>query len=91
MCSSKKGVGALQLQRELWGEDPETKKIKGSYRTAWFMFHRVRWAMTQSPMVEALRMMSGTVEVDETCVGGRKKGSAEYRDRIRRKRRFSRL
>lgn len=71
MCSSKKGVSALQLQRELWGEDPETKKIKGSYRTAWFMCHRVRWAMTQSPMVEAL---SGTVEVDETYVGGREKG-----------------
>src|SRR5579872_7093913 len=27
MCSSKKGVSALQLQRELWGEDPETKNI----------------------------------------------------------------
>src|ERR1700691_806255 len=23
MCSSKKGISALQLQRELWGEDPE--------------------------------------------------------------------
>ncbi len=33
MCSSKKGVSALQLQRELWGEDEETKKPKGSYRT----------------------------------------------------------
>ena len=50
MCSSKKGVSALQLQRELWGEDEVTKKLKGSYRTAWFMCHRVRWAMTQSPM-----------------------------------------
>ena len=30
--------------------------------------------MTQSPMVEALKKMSGTVEVDETYVGGREKG-----------------
>src|SRR5260370_774025 len=59
MCSSKKGVSALQLQRNL---------ELGSYRTAWFMAHRIRWAMTQSPMVEKL---SGIVEADETFVGGR--------------------
>ena len=77
MCSSKKGIAALQLQRELWGED-ETKKdrqgrpkIKGSYRTAWFMAHRIRWAMTQAPMTE---LLSGVVEVDETYVGGKEKG-----------------
>jgi transposase-like protein len=43
MCSSKKGVSALQLQRNL---------ELGSYHTAWFMCHRIRWAMTQSPMLE---------------------------------------
>jgi transposase-like protein len=64
MCSSKKRVSALQLQREL---------ELGSYRSAWFMCHRIRWAMTQSPMAEALKM-KGTVEVDETYVGGRQKG-----------------
>lgn len=61
MCSSKKGVSALQLQRNL---------ELGSYRTAWFMCHRIRWAMTQSPMVEKL---TGIVEVDETFVGGKQK------------------
>jgi transposase-like protein len=61
MCSSKKGISALQLQRNL---------ELGSYRTAWFMAHRVRWAMTQSPMTE---MLKGVVEVDETYVGGREK------------------
>jgi len=61
MCSSKKGVSALQLQREL---------ELGSYRTAWFMCHRIRWAMTQTPMAEALKM-KGIVEADETYVGGR--------------------
>ena len=55
MCSSKKGISALQLQREL---------ELGSYRSAWFMCHRIRWAMTQSPMSEALRKMSGVVEID---------------------------
>lgn len=74
MCASKKGISALQLQRELWGENPETKKPLGSYRTAWFMAHRIRWAMTQSPMVEALRKLSGVVEVDETYVGGKEPG-----------------
>jgi len=64
MCSSKKGISALQLQREL---------ELGSYRSAWFLCHRIRWAMTQSPMAEALKM-KGTVEVDETYVGGREKG-----------------
>jgi hypothetical protein len=64
MCSSKKGISALQLQRELQ---------LGSYRSAWFMCHRIRWAMTQSPMADALKM-KGTVEVDETYVGGREKG-----------------
>lgn len=72
MCSSKKGISALQLQRELWGENPETGRVMGSYRTAWFMCHRIRWAMTQSPMAEALKL-SGVVEADETYIGGREK------------------
>lgn len=72
MCSSKKGMSALQLQRELWGEDAETKNPKGSYRTAWFMCHRIRWAMTQTPVAELLK---GVVEVDETYMGpSREKG-----------------
>ena len=71
MCSSKKGVSALQLQRELWGETnvDGKKKRNGNYRTAWFMCHRIRWAMTQSPMADAVRL-SGVVEVAETNVGG---------------------
>ena len=40
MCASKKGVSALQLQRML---------ALGSYRTAWFLAHRVREAMKKSP------------------------------------------
>lgn len=61
MCSSKKGISALQLQRTL---------ELGSYRTAWFLAHRIRWAMTQGPMTELLK---GIVEADETWIGGREK------------------
>lgn len=59
ICSSKKGFSALQLQREL---------DLGSYKTAWFMLHRIRHAMEAGPLKEAF---SGAVEVDETYVGGK--------------------
>ncbi len=68
MCSSKKGISAHQLWRNLWGVDPETGKQLGSYRTAWFMAHRVRWALGQEPLASKL---AGIVEVDETYIGGK--------------------
>lgn len=58
LCSSKKGISSLQLQRELG---------LGSYRTALFMTHRIREAMS-GPLAEALK---GTVEMDESYVGGK--------------------
>ncbi len=68
MCSSKKGISAHQLWRNLWGTDPETGKQLGSYRTAWFMAHRVRWALGQEPLASKL---AGIVEIDETYIGGK--------------------
>src|SRR6266702_378768 len=59
MCASKKGMSAHQFHRMT--ETFYGRKV--SYRTAWFMFHRVRFAMTQHPMVEKL---GGTIECDET-------------------------
>jgi transposase-like protein len=59
MLSSKKGVSAHQLMRNL--------EI-GSYRSAWFMSHRIRWALTQEPVRE---LFGGTVEMDETYIGGK--------------------
>ncbi|MCC6236835.1 MAG: IS1595 family transposase [Dehalococcoidia bacterium] len=60
MCSSKKGVSALQIQRE----------FGLSYESAWFMCHRIRYAMQdKSP-----KLLSGTVEADETYVGGKVRG-----------------
>jgi transposase-like protein len=65
LCSSKKGFSAHQLYRNL---------DFGSYRTAWFMLHRIRWAMTQAPMNAMLGGEGKVVEGDETYVGGREKG-----------------
>ncbi|MGA2544616.1 MAG: IS1595 family transposase [Verrucomicrobiota bacterium] len=59
MCASKKGVSAKQVQRQLG---------LGSYKSAWFMCHRIRYAMTEGPMAG---MLKGTVEADETYVGGK--------------------
>lgn len=58
MCSSKKGISALQLMRNLG---------LGSYRTAWFMAHRIRLAMRCEPVAGML--LKGEVQVDETYVG----------------------
>jgi transposase-like protein len=64
VCSAKKGISALQLQREL---------ELGSYRTAWHVAHRIRHAMSKEPLAGLLR---GTVEVDETYVGGKPRPEA---------------
>lgn len=59
MCSSKKGMSALQLQRELG---------LGNYQTAWHLAHRIRYAMHAGGLISPL---NGDVEVDETYVGGK--------------------
>lgn len=38
-----------------------------TYKTAWFMAHRIRYAMSQKPFSDKLQ---GVVEVDETYIGG---------------------
>lgn len=58
LCASKKGMSALQLQRML----------DVSYKSAWFMCHRIRWAMAEPAFTEKL---SGVVEADETYIGGK--------------------
>ena len=67
MASSKKGVSAHQLHRSL----------DITYRSAWFMAHRIREAMRAgglAPMGGA----GGVVEADETFIG-RKEGSIKRR------------
>ena len=64
LCESRKGMSANQIKRTLWGQH------SGSYKTAWYLCHRIRAAMK-----EARPMLEGTVEMDETYVGGKLHGS----------------
>jgi transposase-like protein len=57
LCESKKGMSALQIQRTLG---------IGGYKTAWHLCHRIRSAM----MATVTEPLTGTVEMDETFVGG---------------------
>lgn len=61
LCSSKKGMSAKQIERMLGI----------SYKTAWFMMHRIRYAMEKNPELEKLM---GIIEADETYVGGKHSG-----------------
>ena len=58
MCEFKKGMSANQLKRML----------KVSYKTAWYLCHRIRAAMADL----GAEQLSGTVEVDETYIGSGK-------------------
>ena len=60
MIESRKGMSANQLKRTLGV----------TYKTAWYLCHRIRAAM--GDVVEA--KLNGTIEVDETWVGGKGKG-----------------
>ncbi len=66
MAASKKSVSALQLQRMLG---------LGSYRSAWFMCHRIREAMKPAK-IGPLGGAGRTVESDETVIGGKAKNRA---------------
>jgi transposase-like protein len=62
MCASKTQVSALQLQRQL--------EI-GSYNTALFLCHRIRFALMD---LFPDSKLGGTIEADETYIGGKVKG-----------------
>jgi len=65
LCSSKKGISAHQLMRNLG---------LGSYRTAWFMAHRIREGM--APAKGPIAPLGGEgkiVEADTTFIGGKEK------------------
>src|ERR1051325_9374120 len=57
MLVSKKGMSALQIFRYMGF---------GSYKTAWYMCHRIRAALADKEFTKLI----GVVEVDETFVGG---------------------
>jgi transposase-like protein len=58
MLISKKGVSALQIMRDMGF---------GSYKTAWYMCHRIRAALVE----QRPEKLGGIVEVDETYIGGK--------------------
>lgn len=70
MCASKKGVSAHQIHRMLGV----------TYKSAWFLCHRIRFAMKQKPLAG---MLTGIVEADEVWMGGkpRYKGISKARSR----------
>lgn len=72
MIDAKKGMSALQLQRHLG---------IGSYKTAWYMAHRIRRAMGCA----ATGKLRGTVEIDETYVGGKTYGKGKQGRSLKRK------
>jgi transposase-like protein len=60
MLTSKKGISARQVHRYMGF---------GSYKTAWYMCHRIRAALQDKEFKKLL----GVVEVDETFIGGKAK------------------
>ena len=66
LCSSKKGMSAKQIERLLGV----------TYKTAWFMCHRIREAMKSVGSDGPLGGGSGVVEADETYVGGKARNRA---------------
>jgi transposase-like protein len=61
LCEAKKGISACQIQRTLG---------IGSYKTAWYLCHRIRAAMKEAEKP----LLDGVVEIDETYIGGRTLG-----------------
>lgn len=71
LCSSKKGMSSHQLHRTLGV----------TYKTAWFMTHRIREAMKDPIFLSPLGGQGKVVEADETFWGGPKnkpKGARGY-------------
>lgn len=66
MAASKKGMSAHQLHRML----------DITYKSAWFMAHRIREAMTPGVGSDPIGGGNKVVEIDETYVGGKAKNRA---------------
>jgi transposase-like protein len=69
LASSKKGMSAHQLHRML----------DITYKSAWFMAHRIRHVMKQTPFGDKL---GGIVEADETYIGGKSRGMGQIPNKM---------
>jgi transposase-like protein len=74
VVDAKKGISANQLKEHLG---------IGSYRTAWYMTHRIRKAMEDD-----CGLLHGTVEIDETYIGGKSKRRGAARNQKPRSEKF---
>lgn len=72
IIESKKGVSANQLKRTL----------NVCYKTAWHLCHRIRAAMRD----DTPDVIEGTIEIDETYVGGRQRNRARGKKAAARER-----
>lgn len=63
ICEARKGISSNQLKRTLGV----------SYKTAWYLSHRIRAAMKD----ESAPLLTGAIEADETWIGGRQKGAGK--------------
>jgi transposase-like protein len=61
LVEARKGISANQVKRTLGV----------SYKTAWYLCHRIRKAMAGAHKP----MLDGTIEMDETYVGGKQRGA----------------
>ena len=57
VTNCKNGISSWEIHRA----------VKVTQKTAWFMLHRIRLAMQDKPITK----LSGTVEADETFIGGK--------------------
>jgi transposase-like protein len=64
LCESRKGMSANQLSRTLGM----------SYKTAWYLCHRIRAAMKEVDP----EPLDGVIEMDETFVGGKMRGKGVW-------------
>src|SRR5438067_170869 len=63
LCESRKGMSANQIKR----------MMGVSYKTAWYLCHRIRAAMK-----EAEHKLGGIVEIDETYIGGKTRQAIKW-------------